>query len=97
MSTPDPIIRFSIFAWRIPWTEEHGGLRSMGPQRVDTMEQLTHTPHPSYGETPPTNVTDGTRSLKVEPSGLATAPLEGQPQSTPHPLGSQKTPHPPEP
>ena len=25
---------FSIFAWRIPWTEELGGLQSMGSQRV---------------------------------------------------------------
>ena len=24
----------SIFAWRIPWSEEHGGLQSMGSQRV---------------------------------------------------------------
>ena len=24
----------SILAWRIPWTEELGGLRSMGSQRV---------------------------------------------------------------
>ena len=24
----------SIFAWRIPWTEELGGLQSMGLQRV---------------------------------------------------------------
>ena len=24
----------SILAWEIPWTEEPGGLRSMGPQRV---------------------------------------------------------------
>ena len=24
----------SIFAWRIPWTEEHGGLQSMVSQRV---------------------------------------------------------------
>ena len=24
----------SILVWRIPWTEEPGGLRSMGPQRV---------------------------------------------------------------
>ena len=24
----------SIFAWRIPWTEEPGGLLSMGSQRV---------------------------------------------------------------
>ena len=26
--------RFSILAWRIPWTEETGGLQSMGSQRV---------------------------------------------------------------
>ena len=25
-----------IFSWRIPWTEESGGLQSMGSQRVDT-------------------------------------------------------------
>ena len=25
---------FSIFAWRIPWTEEPGGLQSVGLQRV---------------------------------------------------------------
>ena len=24
----------SIFAWRVPWTEELGGLQSMGLQRV---------------------------------------------------------------
>ena len=24
----------SIIAWRIPWTEEPGGLQSMGSQRV---------------------------------------------------------------
>ena len=24
----------STFAWRIPWTEEPGGLQSMGSQRV---------------------------------------------------------------
>ena len=25
---------FSIHAWRIPWTEEPGGLQSMGSKRV---------------------------------------------------------------
>ena len=31
----------SILAWRIPWTEEPGGLQSMGSQRVvSTTEQL---------------------------------------------------------
>ena len=25
----------SVLAWRIPWTEEPGGLQSMGSQRVE--------------------------------------------------------------
>ena len=28
----------SILAWRIPWTEEPGGLQSMGFQRVEATE-----------------------------------------------------------
>ena len=32
----------SIFAWRIPWTEEPGGLQSMGSQRVGH-NQTTNT------------------------------------------------------
>ena len=35
-----------IPAWRIPWTEETGGLYSMGLQRVT--ERLTHTHPPQY-------------------------------------------------
>ena len=27
---------FSILAWKIPWTEEPGGLQSMGPQKSQT-------------------------------------------------------------
>ena len=30
----------SILAWKIPWTEEPGGLQSMGLQELDTTEQL---------------------------------------------------------
>ena len=30
----------SILAWKIPWTEEPGGLQSMGSQESDTTEQL---------------------------------------------------------
>ena len=38
-SQEDPLeekmaIHFSIFAWTIPWTEEPGGLQSIGSQRV---------------------------------------------------------------
>ena len=31
----------SILAWKIPWTEEPGGLQSMGSQRVGHDWQLT--------------------------------------------------------
>ena len=30
----------SIFAWRIPWTEEPGGLQSTGCKESDTTERL---------------------------------------------------------
>ena len=29
-----------ILAWRVPWTEEPGGLQSMGSQESNTTEQL---------------------------------------------------------
>ena len=32
----------SILAWRIPWTEESGGLESTGHKEMDTTEWLTH-------------------------------------------------------
>ena len=46
-------VHSSILAWRIPWTEEPGGLRSMGSQRVGydwatnthTQTHITHTTH----------------------------------------------------
>ena len=31
----------SILAWGIPWTEESGGLQSMGSQKVGHNEQLS--------------------------------------------------------
>ena len=30
----------SILAWKIPWTEEPGGLQSMGYRELDTTERL---------------------------------------------------------
>jgi len=33
----------SILAWRIPWTEEPGGLQSHRIAESDMTEQLTHT------------------------------------------------------
>ena len=40
----------SILAWRIPWTEEPGGLQSMGTQRVRhvlaTKQECSHSWRP---------------------------------------------------
>ena len=33
----------NVLAWRIPWTEEPGGLQSMGSQRVRHTEATDHT------------------------------------------------------
>ena len=33
----------SILAWEIPWTEEPGGLQSMGLQELDMTKRLNHT------------------------------------------------------
>ena len=35
--------RFSILAWKIPWTEEPGGLQSMGSQTVGHNWATEHT------------------------------------------------------
>jgi len=37
----------NILAWRIPWTEEPGGLQSMGSQESD-MTELAHTTQQTY-------------------------------------------------
>ena len=43
----------SILTWEIPWTEEPGGLQSMGSQRVrhDCMSKHKHIPQRSSGPT----------------------------------------------
>ena len=33
----------SILAWRIPWTEEPGGLQSVGRKELDKIEQLSRS------------------------------------------------------
>ena len=37
------VTHYSILTWKIPWTEELGGLESMGLKVLDMTEQLTHT------------------------------------------------------
>ena len=33
----------SVLAWRIPWTEEPGGLQSIGHKKLDMTEVTEHT------------------------------------------------------
>ena len=47
-----------ILAWRIPWTEEPGGLQSRGHKELDTSEQLTGFPCGSSGKEPACNAGD---------------------------------------
>ena len=65
----------SILAWRIPWTEETGGLQSMRLQRVRHNLVTEHTStHPKNQSWEPW----GCRScLRPDP--------EGKEQATPHP------------
>ena len=44
-------IHSSILAWKIPQTEEPGGLQSMGSQESDTTQQLNHHPQGKSRET----------------------------------------------
>ena len=39
----------SNLAWRIPWTEEPGGLQSMGSQRVRILKLLSTNSYDLYG------------------------------------------------
>ena len=59
--------RSSILAWRIPWTEEPGGPRSMGSQRVGHDWVTKHTP-PSIGLT----ILSSVRGAVIYPNDLKT-------------------------
>ena len=87
----------SILAWRIPRTEEPGGLQSRGHKEWDTTEQLTHThthtrarahTHSSVGLSRGLFVSTSSLSLpqKVEPGEMLhltdTEPRAGQVKGT---------------
>ena len=68
----------SILAWRIPWTEDPGGLQSMGLQRVlDTTEQLT------LASTIQSNRAAAVKSLQSCPT--LCDPTDGSPPGSPIP------------
>ena len=43
---------FSIFAWEIPWTEEPGGLLSIGCTELDATEVAEHAHTPNKSQVP---------------------------------------------
>ena len=47
----------SILAWEMPWTEEPGGLQSMGTLSTQQMSQKRAFPGGSVVKNPPANVT----------------------------------------
>ena len=70
---------FSILAWRIPWTEEPGGLQSMGSQKLDMTEQVTLTRGLWWPVSQPTTHSDFSHtelegSLWLRPSYLREIP-----------------------
>ena len=66
----------SILAWRISWTEELGGLQSMGSQRVR---------HDSVTNTQNTDISDGTTTQQV----YLSLPLKGWDATTSPPQGKK--------
>ena len=73
-----------VLAWRMPWTEEPGGLRSLGPTESDTTEHsqtykmssvcldcLTFSKHASLASNPPgSKLTSAIPVISGGPSGL---------------------------
>ena len=54
----------SVHAWRIPWTEEPGGLRSIGSQRVRSHRIDTRYQEPDTVPRARDTVVNQTRSLR---------------------------------
>ena len=64
-------IHSSILAWRIPWTEEPGGLQSTGSQESDTTERLpTTTTMLCYHSVLPFNPWMKARCRKFQPRSI---------------------------
>ena len=80
--------RSSILAWKIPWTEEPGGLQSMGSQRVDTAERLhfhfrrAYTSCVSSPSLPPTHPSSSEHTRVPGTATAAGNTAENQPESS---------------
>ena len=57
----------SVLAWKIPWTEEPGGLQSMGLRRVG-QDLATKPPSPAHGDLD--GVSDLTKEQEIRPRAV---------------------------
>ena len=62
----------SILAWKIPWTEEPGGLQSMGPEELDKTEQL-HFHFPCFQSDPLVHIKSTRVSQALPQAGISGA------------------------
>ena len=67
----------SILAWRIPWTEEPGGLQSIGSQKVGHDWSDLACTHQLY-----LNISEYSETWKMTQPGLVTCPILAQEEST---------------
>ena len=65
----------STLAWKIPWTEEPGGLQSMGSQSQDTTEHNHH----------PTSMHAAAAAKSVQSCPTLCDPIDGSPRGSPVP------------
>ena len=63
----------SVLAWESPWTDEHGGLQSMGSRESSTTERLNHSAFRTR-EPMPIALCDGNHS--IEPPGPSSPDAE---------------------
>ena len=68
----------SVLAWRIPWTEEPGGLQSMGPHRVGHhRSDLAQRLQKPFLEGPPTSTPSLTGASSICSRGAFLVLLAG--------------------
>ena len=75
---------YSILAWRIPWTEEHGRLQSTGSHRVRHDEVTSHACTHSVAGT-----AQKSSDTPPVPTLLAWGLVAGQPPAPPQPADSR--------
>ena len=97
----------SSLVWKIPWTEEPGGLQFMGLQESDTMKRLSiHAYHHRQGDTSqiPGDQAAAAHGARAQSSrlfqevllGTGSTPFSPSPTPGPHSPRADRAPHSPE-